>query len=69
LLFSNPIPNADVDAPDDPEDPDDASCYSVRFLLREVYRCVHLNDTYIVVAHEYMAPSELSKLTLDELKA
>jgi hypothetical protein len=31
---------------------------------------VRLNlDTYVVVAHEYMAPSELSKLTLDELKA
>jgi hypothetical protein len=31
--------------------------------------CVSTQRHYVVVAHEYMAPSELSKLTLDELKA
>jgi hypothetical protein len=65
----NPIPNADVDAPTILWILMMRRAILYDSILREVYRCVHLNDTYIVVAHEYMAPSELSKLTLDELKA
>jgi hypothetical protein len=54
--------------PRDPVDDDAALDIKCDSTSLEVYRCAsQLNDTY--VAHEYMAPSELSKLTLDELKA
>jgi hypothetical protein len=67
VIILEPVPNADVDAPADPVDDDAALDIQVHdsTSLREVIY-VRLNlDTYVVVAHEYMAPSELSKLTLD----
>jgi hypothetical protein len=71
IRYSDPVPNADVDA------------LKILWMMtpRLIFKCttrhhfvksidVRLNSTTpVVVAHEYMAPSELSKLTLDELKA